>query len=120
MIQLYIEKSIIDKIFKDSEEATNFIVDFNKLFFLYSKDYIKSIIIRRIHFAVIDSMINYIDSWKYPVDKHYNSILPDVRRKTKNTMVFVDNATHDGAIIFNELFMYKTHYKIPSLTEIYI
>lgn len=35
-------------------------------------------------------------------------------------MVFVDNVTHDGAIIFNELFMYKTHYKIPSLTEIYI
>lgn len=44
MIQLYIEKSIIDKIFKDTEEATNFIVNFNKSFFLDGKDYIKSII----------------------------------------------------------------------------
>lgn len=111
----------MDKIFNDNEEATNFIVNLNKTFFLDSKDYIKKYYkIRKLHSTIIDSMMNYIDSGKYPVDKYYNSILLDVRRETKNTMIFVDNATHDGAVIFNELFMYKTHYKIPSLTEIYI
>lgn len=90
----------MDKIFKDSEEATNFIVNLNKTFFLDSKDYIKKYYkIRKIHSAVIDSMMNYIDSGKYPVDKYYNSILPNVRRETKNLMIFVDNATYDGAVM---------------------
>lgn len=111
----------MDRIFNSSEEATNFIVNLNKMFFLDSKDYIKKYYkIRKIHSNIIDSMMNYIDNGKYPVEKYYNFILQDVRREIKNKMIFVDNTTHDGTVIFNELFMYKTHNKIPSLTEIYL
>lgn len=111
----------MDKIFNDSEEATNFIINLNKTFFLDSKDYIKKYYkIRKIHSAVIDSMINYIDSGKFPIEEYYSIIVPDIKRETKNINISIDNTEHDGTIIFNELFMYKTHYKIPSLTEIYI
>ena len=65
-------------------------------------------------------MLNYIDSGKLPVEDYFNIVAPDVQRETKNMAISLNNTKHDDAVIFNELFIYKTHSKIPSLTEIYI
>ena len=111
----------MDKIFENSEEATNFIVNLNRAFFLDNKDYIKKYYkIRKIHSSVLDSMMNYIDSGKLPIEDYFNIIAPDIQRETKNMDISLDNTKQNDAAIFNELFIYKTHHKIPSLTEIYI
>lgn len=65
-------------------------------------------------------MMNYIESGKLPVKEYFNRISFDVQRETKKLEIYLDNNEHDDAVVFNELFMYKTHSKIPSLTEIYI
>lgn len=108
-------------LFNNAEEATNFMINLNKSFFLDKKEHIKKYYkIRNIHSNIIDSMITYIDSGKLPVEKYINEIINDIKRETKNTDITIDNQEDNDAIIFNELFMYKNHTKIPSLTEIFI
>ena len=65
-------------------------------------------------------MMNYIDSGKLPIEEHFSIISSDINRETKSMKILINNIEHDDAVIFYELFMYKTHHKIPSLTEIYI
>ncbi len=107
--------------FDSQEEAINFIVNLNRNLFLNRKDHIKKYYrARKIHSSVLEIMVNYIDSGKLPIDEYFDRIVFDVRRETKGLEIFLDNQELNDAVIFNELFMYKTHNKFPSLTEIYI
>lgn len=111
----------MDKIFKNSDEAVDFIVNLNKVFFLDNKEHIKKYYkIREIHAEVLDSMMNYVNSGKLPVEKYFSTIASNIQKETKNMNISLNNSEHDDAVIFNELFFYKTHHEIPSLTEIYI
>ena len=111
----------MNELFNSKEEAINFIINLNKTFFLNQKEHIKKYYkIRGIHEKVLSSMINYIDSGKLPVEEYFSKVANDYKKESGNIMFSLDNRIHDDEIIFNELFIYKNHHKIPSLTEIYI
>lgn len=106
---------------KEQKQVNKELINLNKEFFLKDKDYIKRYNeIRKIHIAVLDDMVNYINSGKYPAQEYYNTIVNDLKRETKNIDITIDTEDYYGAKIFNELFIYKNHNKIPSLTEVYI
>lgn len=111
----------MSKLFDSKEEVIDFIINLNKTLFLNSKEHIKKYYkVRKLHSNVIDSMMNYIDSGKLPIEEYFNTIVDDVRKETNGLQFMLGNREHNDAIVFNELFMYKNHNKILSLTEIYI
>lgn len=111
----------MNRIFKSNQEATNFIINLNKMFFLNNKEHIKKYYkIRKIHSSVLNSMMKYVDSGKLPAEEYFNIVMPEIKKAAKDINISIDNREHDGAVVFNELFFYKTHHKFPSLTETYI
>ncbi len=106
---------------KNYEDTVRMIINANKFLFLNQKEHIKKYYkARRIHSSILTSMHNYIESGKFPAVDYFNTINNDIVRETKALKVGINNSKEDEALVFNELFMYKNHYKIPSLTEIYI
>lgn len=110
-----------NKEFDLREKAADFIINLNKMFFLNDKEHIKKYYkARKIHSNVLNSMISYVEKGNYPVVDYFNEIINDVKREVRNLQIDIDNQKHNDAIIFNELFFYKNHSKIPFLTEKYI
>ena len=102
-------------------EIINTIIDFNRKVYLDYKDYIKKYYkIRKLHSVIINNMMNYMGREKYPIDEYFYKIADDVTKETNYMNIELDNTKHDDAVILNELFIYKTHENLPSLTELYL
>jgi len=110
----------MNELFNNKDEAINFLINMNKMF-LDRKAHIKKYYhARKVHASVLNSMMRYIDSGKVPIDKYFNTIVDDIKREAPNLNFELDNREYNDAQVFNELFIYKNHKKIPSITEIYI
>lgn len=88
---------------------------------LEKKEHIRRYIrIRKLHSDILDSMINYIDDGNYNIDAQFISIGKFINRETKNSrFVYNSNDAGDNSIL-TELFVYKNHPKIKSITDIYL
>ena len=56
-------------------------------------------------------MSKYIQTGKFPVEKYFSIATEEFK---------IDNTKYPDNISFYELFIYKNHYQIPSLTEKFI
>lgn len=109
------------KIFESQENEINYIINLNRVFFLDQKDYIKKYYkIRKIHSMVLNNMIDYIDKGKYPINDYLEIIKNDLFKEINTIDIEIFSQNKNDLSILNELFIYKNHEKIPSLTEIYI
>lgn len=94
-----------NKEFDLGEKTADFIINLNKMLFLNKKEHIKKYYkVRKIYSDVLNSMINYIDTGKYPIEEYINTIINDVKREVKNLEIDINNQKHNDVIIFNELF----------------
>lgn len=64
-------------------------------------------------------MVNYIENGNLPIEEYTAKIVNDIKRETRNIEPLAEQE-ENSITVFYELFMYKNHHKIPSLTEIYI
>lgn len=76
--------------------------------------------LRKLHGEIIDSMENYIIDGKYNVSDYYNSIYNDIDKEILELDFDLDSNDVDDRTILNDLFMYKNHSKLMSITEIYL
>ncbi|MBR2827978.1 MAG: hypothetical protein IKE70_01945 [Bacilli bacterium] len=105
----------------ENYEIISTIIDFNRKVYLDHKDYIKKYYkVRKLHSVIINNMMNYMGMGKHPIDEYFYKIMNDVAIETNYRKIELDNTKHDDAVIFNELFIYKTHENLPSLTELYL
>lgn len=65
-------------------------------------------------------MESYIIDEKYNIADSYNSICDDVGSEIIGLDFVLDSNDVDDRTILNELFMYKNHPKLTSITEIYL
>ena len=65
-------------------------------------------------------MIVYLEGKNYDSHGYLDSILEDIARETKGLDFNLTLDDDDDATILVDLFVYKNHHKIPSITEIYL
>ena len=113
---------LLEKMFenKSPNEISNMLINLNK-FQLNSKKHIKKYNkLRKLHSEIIDSMENYIIDGKYSISDNYNSIYNDIDKEIPELDFDLDSNDVDDRTILNDLFMYKNHPKLMSITEIYL
>lgn len=113
---------ILEELLKDKDglEITHIMVEFNR-HFLERKEHIKKYYrLRRLHGDILSSMFAYIESGKYDIQYYLNQVAADIFRETDVTSLHYDLYDDDDGTILEELFIYKNHEKISSLTEIYL
>lgn len=113
---------VLEMLFKDKspEDISNILVNLNR-FNLNRKEHIKKYNkLRKLHGEVLDSMLDYIEKGKYLPDKYHQLIKNDIARETKGLAYNLNPNDKDDITILSELFIYKTHSKIPSLTDVYL
>ena len=104
----------------NEKEAINMLINLNQRLMLDNKEHIKKYYrIRDLHSQILDSMNNYIDSGKLKVEEYFAIAFKEIKEEL-NKGFSLDNTKYPDKIIFDELFMYKNHNEIPSLTEIFI
>jgi hypothetical protein len=112
----------LDKIFenKSPSEISTMLINLNK-FQLNSKKHIKKYNkLRKLHGEIIDSMENYILDDKYNMNDYFNSIYNDIHKEIPELDFYLDFDDVDDRTILNDLFMYRNHPKLKSITEIYL
>jgi hypothetical protein len=113
---------LLDKIFenKSPSEISTMLVNLNKRQ-LNSKKHIKKYnSIRKLHSEIINSMENYIIDGKYNMNDYFNSIYNDIHKEIPELEFDLDYNDIDDRTILNDLFIYRNHSKLKSITEIYI
>lgn len=116
-MDLLLEKMLENK---SQSEISNMLINLNK-FQLNSKKHIKKYNkLRKLHSEIIDSMEKYIIDGKYKIRDYYNSIYDDIDKEIPELDFYLDLNDVDDRTILNELFMYKNHSKLMSITEIYL
>jgi len=106
---------------EDEKDAINMLININQRLILDNKEHIKKYYrIRDLHLQVIKKMSKYIQTGKFPVEKYFSIAAEEFKRELNNQEFKIDNTKYPDNIIFDELFMYKNHEQIPSLTEIFI
>lgn len=113
---------LLEKMFenKSPNEISTMLINLNKLQ-LNSKKHIKKYNkLRKLHSEIIDSMENYIIDGKYNISDNYNSIYIDIDKEIPELDFDLDSNDVDDRTILNDLFMYKNHSKLMSITEIYL
>lgn len=113
---------ILEMFFKDKspQDISNILINLNR-HNLNRKEHIKKYNkLRKLHGEIIDSMLDYIEKGKYLPDKYHILIKPDITRETKGLKYNLNPNDEDDITILSELFLYKTHSKVPSLTDIYL
>ena len=65
-------------------------------------------------------MQNFILEGKYNINENYDIIYDDVNKEISRKDFILDLDDVDDKTILNELFMYKNHSKLKSITEIYL
>ena len=113
---------LLEKMFenKSPSEISTMLVNLNK-FRLNSKEHIRKYNrLRKLYSEIIDSMENYIIDGKYNINDNYNSIYNDIDKEITELDFDLDSNDVDDRTILNDLFMYKNHPKLTSITEIYL
>lgn len=113
---------LLEKLFENNsaEDISNMFVNLNR-FLLNRKNHIKKYNkLRKLHSEVVDSMVNYILSGKYDIDKYSAMANREVGKIVDCFAVNFDLNNDDDATAFFELFIYNNHPKIPSVTDIYL
>ncbi len=114
--------SLLEKLFegKSDLEISQLLTGLNRRL-LEQKDHIKKYYrLRKLHSDILDSMISYIENGKYDVQYYTNQIMDDLAKETRRTNFSYDLYDADDSTILTELFVYKNHERIPSLTDIYL
>lgn len=105
---------------KTQEEIYNMLVNLNR-FQLNKKDHIKKYNkLRKMHGEILDSMQNYIFSGRYDTRKYDDIVDSELSKVVDNFDIDFDLNNDDDITIFLELFVYKNHPDIPSVTDIYL
>lgn len=105
---------------KSPSELSTMLINLNK-FQLNSKEHIKKYNkLRKLHSEIIDSMKNYIIDGKYNINERYNSICNDIDKEIPELDFNLNSNDVDDITILADLFMYKNHCKLMSITEIYL
>lgn len=103
---------------KSPSEISDMLINLNR-FQLNSKKHIKKYNkLRKLHSEIIDNMENYIIDGKYNISDYYNSIYNDIYKEIPELDFDLDSNDVDDRTILNDLFMYKNHSKLMSITEI--
>ena len=113
---------LLEKMFenKSPSEISTMLINLNK-FRLNSKEHIRKYNrLRKLHSEIIDSMENYIIDGKYNINDNYNSIYDDIDKEIPELDFDLDSNDIDDRTVLNDLFMYKNHPKLTSITEIYL
>lgn len=113
---------LLEKMFenKSPNEISTMLINLNKLQ-LNSKKHIKKYNkLRKLHSEIIDSMENYIIDGKYSISDNYNSIYRNINKEIPELDFDLDSNDVDDRTILNDLFMYKNHSELMSITEIYL
>ena len=114
--------SLLEKIFenKSPSEISDMLINLNK-FLLNSKSHIKKYNrLRKLHSEIIDSMENYIIDGKYNINDNFHSIYDNIDKEITELDFDLDSNNVDDRTVLNELFMYKNHPKLTSITEVYL
>ena len=105
---------------KSQSEISSMLINFNKLQLNRKKHIKKYNKLRKLHSEIIDSMEKYIMDGKYNIRDYYNYIYNDIDKEISELDINLDLNDDDDRTILNELFMYKNHPKLMSITEIYL
>lgn len=105
---------------KSQSEISSMLINFNKLQLNRKKHIKKYNKLRKLHSEIIDSMEKYIMDGKYNISDYYNYIYNDIDKEISELDINLDLNDDDDRTILNELFMYKNHPKLMSITEIYL
>lgn len=109
-------------LFKDktSEEITHMLVNLNR-YQLNRKTHIKKYNkLRKLHAEILNSMQDYIFSGKYNFRKYDDIVYSELSRFVDDYDIDFNLENDDDVSIFLELFVYKNHKNIPSVTELYL
>ncbi len=102
------------------KEQASFLVNLNR-YQLNRKEHIKKYNkLRKMHGEILDSMIEYVNKGKYSPNAQFQLIKKDVARETNNIELMLDEDNEDDFSIVTDLFIYKNHKKIQSLTDVYL
>lgn len=115
-------EEVIEKLFenKSEQEISNMLVNINK-FQLNRKNHIKKYNrLRKLHSEIISSMENYMINGKYNMNYNFKLIEDDIDKETSELDFYLDLFNINDKSILIDLFVYKNHPKISSITEIYI
>lgn len=113
---------IFEKIIEDKseDEIYRMVVNLNK-FRLNQKKHIKKYNkIRKLHAEILDSMEKYYLDGKYNIIENYDMIYDDIDRELPELDFDLDSDDIDDRTVLNDLFIYKNHPKLKSITEIYL
>lgn len=113
---------LLEKVFenKSPSEISTILINLNKHQLNRKKHIKKYNRVRKLHGEIIDSMENYIIDGKYNISDYYNSIYNDIDKEIPELDFDLDLNDVDDRTILNDLFMYKNHSKLMSITEIYL
>ena len=101
--------SIVQKTFED-------IIDYR----LNKKSHIiKYYQVRKFYNEIADNMKQYFDEGKYDMDSYYSSVLNNIKKETKGYGLHLNKISKINQNVLYELFLYRNHNKIPSVSEIY-
>ena len=75
---------------------------------------------RKIHGEIVDSMEEYIKSGKYDANLYTNKIIDEIGLELKGKEFTLDIDKDDDKTFFLDLYCYKNHKNLPSVTEIYL
>lgn len=105
---------------KSQREISSMLINLNKLQLNLKKHIKKYNKLRKLHSEIIDRMEKYIMDGKYNISDYYNYIYNDIDKEISELDINLDLNDDDDRTILNELFMYKNHPKLMSITEIYL
>ena len=101
--------SIVQKTFED-------IIDYR----LNKKSHIiKYYQVRKFYNEIADNMKQYFDEGKYDMDSYYSSVINNIKKETIGYGLHINKISKINQNVLYELFLYKNHNKIPSVSEIY-
>lgn len=113
----------LDELFEDEEDIddlSEMLIDFQK-FMLSEKSHIKKYNkIRKMHNEILESMLNYITSGKYDIQKYTQIINSDLKKVTDKIKIDLHENNPNDLNIILELFVYDNHPMIQSITDIYL
>lgn len=76
--------------------------------------------LRILHSEILDSMENYVENGNYSIQNCFNILSKNIEIETKGLDFRLNPTNEDDMTILRELFMYKNHNKIPSITDVFI
>lgn len=102
------------------EDMSNLLINFSKLRLNRMEHIKKYNKLRNLHSDIMESMDSYISDKKYNVEEYFNVITNDVLREIGGGEFELNTYNSGDKNIFFELFLYKNHKKIPSVTDVYL